>query len=106
MLTLTELTNNSEACLTWYRSTLTSRANSLQGCPAGKLVTRKATTKSSSTSKYARNCYIRDVLQGDTTQIDFRKDDNRVTVTDQNSESVNIETIEMSTNIEKSEPSS
>jgi hypothetical protein len=47
-----------------------------------------------------------DVLQGDTTQIDFRKDDNRVTVTDQNSESVNIETIEMSTNIEKSEPSS
>ena len=32
MLKLTELTNNSEACLTWYRSTLTSRANSLQGC--------------------------------------------------------------------------
>ena len=41
MLKLTELTNNSEACLTWYRSTLTSRANSLQGCPTGKLVTRK-----------------------------------------------------------------
>ena len=47
-----------------------------------------------------------DVLQGDTTQIDCKKDDNRVTVTDQNSESVNIETIEMSTNIGKSEPSS
>jgi hypothetical protein len=37
------------------------------------------------------------LLQGDKTQIDefFRKDDNRVTITDQSSESVNIEMIEM-----------
>jgi hypothetical protein len=41
------------------------------------------------------------LLQGDKTQIDefFRKDDNRVTITDQSSESVNIEMIEMRTNI-------
>ena len=47
-------------------------------------------------------------IQCDKTQIDddFRKDDNRVTVTDQSSESVNIEMIEMSTNIDNSEQSS
>ena len=41
------------------------------------------------------------LIQGDKTQIDefFRKDDNRVTITDQSSESVNIEMIEMRTNI-------
>jgi hypothetical protein len=41
------------------------------------------------------------LLQGDKTQIDefFRKDDNRVTINDQSSESVNIEMIEMRTNI-------
>jgi len=102
MLKLIELTSNSDDCLTWYRSTLVSRAKSLQGCPTGKLFTRKSTTKSSSTSKYARDCYILYMfLQGDKTQIDevFRKDDNRVTITDQSSESVNIEMIEMRTNI-------
>jgi hypothetical protein len=43
-------------------------------------------------------------LQRDKDQIDedFRKEDNRVIVTDQSSESVNIEMIEMSTNIDKS----
>jgi hypothetical protein len=47
-------------------------------------------------------------LQRDKDQIDedFRKEDNRVIVTDQSSESVNIEMIEMSTNIDKSGPSS
>lgn len=102
MSKLIELKNNSEDCLTWYRSTLASRAKSLQGCPTGKLFTRKSTTKSSSTSKYARDCYILYMLiQGDKTQIDefFRKDDNRETITDQSSESVNIEMIEMRTNI-------
>ena len=37
MLKLTELTNNSEACLTLYRSKLTSRANSLRECSTGNL---------------------------------------------------------------------
>jgi hypothetical protein len=43
-------------------------------------------------------------LQRDKDQIDedFRKEDNGVIVTDQSSESVNIEMIEMSTNIDKS----
>ena len=39
IIKLIELTNNSDDCLTWYRSTLTSRPKSLQGCPTGKLVT-------------------------------------------------------------------
>ena len=86
----------------WNSFPLASRAKSLQGCPTGKLFTRKSTTKSSSTYKYARDCYILYMLlQGDKTQIDefFRKDDNRVTINDQSSESVNIEMIEMRTNI-------
>jgi len=47
-------------------------------------------------------------IQCDKTQIDddFGKDYNRVTATDQSSESVNIEMIEMSTNIDNSEQSS
>ena len=66
MLKLTELTNNSEHCLTWYRSTLTRRVKSLQRCPTGQLSHPKSTRKSSSTSKYARNCYILCMfLQGD-----------------------------------------
>ena len=102
---LIELTNNSADYLTWYRSALPSRTKSLQGCPTGKLVTGKYTTKGSSSFKYARNYYIQYMfLQRDTDQIDedFRKEDNRVIVTDQSSESVNIEMIEMSTNIDKS----
>jgi hypothetical protein len=37
---------------------------------------------------------------------DFRKDDNRVTSFHQSNESINIEMIEISTNIDKSESSS
>jgi len=109
MLKFIELTKNSEDCLTWYCSTLPSRAKSLQGCPTGKRVTRKSITKSSSSSKYAGNCHILYMfLQGDKTQIDedFRNDGNWVTVTDQSSETVDIEMIEMGTNIDRSEPSS
>ncbi|CAC5372012.1 unnamed protein product [Mytilus coruscus] len=86
---LIEKTNNSDDCLTWYRSTLASRAKSIQGCPTGKLYNRKSTTKSTSTSKYARDCYIIYMfLQGDKTQIDevFRKDDNKLSVVEHNSE--------------------
>ena len=50
---LIELTNESEDTITWYRSVLASRARSLQGCPLGKLVTRKSTHKTSSLQKYA-----------------------------------------------------
>ncbi|CAG2193561.1 unnamed protein product [Mytilus edulis] len=99
---LIEKTNNSDDCLTWYRSTLAGRAKSIQGCPTGKLNNRKSTTKSTSTSKYARDCYIIYMfLQGDKTQIDevFRKDDNKLSVVEHNNEVVSNEIIEMRANI-------
>ncbi|CAG2243072.1 unnamed protein product [Mytilus edulis] len=99
---LIEKTNNSDDCLTWYRSTLAGRAKSIQGCPTGKLYNRKSTTKSTSTSKYARDCYIIYMfLQGDKTQIDevFRKDDNKLSVVEHNNEVVSNEIIEMRANI-------
>ena len=45
---LIELTNESDDTITWYRSILASRAKSIDGCPVGKLFTRKSTNKSSS----------------------------------------------------------
>ncbi|CAC5398849.1 unnamed protein product [Mytilus coruscus] len=98
---LIEKTNNTDDCLTWYRSTLASREKSIQGCPTGKLDNRKSTTKSTSTSKYAKDCYIIYMfLQGDKTQIDevFRKDDNKLSVVEHNSEVVSNEIIEMRAN--------
>ncbi|CAG2250537.1 unnamed protein product [Mytilus edulis] len=99
---LIEKTNNSDDCLTWYRSTLAGRAKSIQGCPTGKLFNRKSTTKSTSTSKYARDCYIIHMfLQGDKTQIDevFRKDENKLSVVDHTNDVVSNEIIEMRANI-------
>ncbi|CAG2225389.1 unnamed protein product [Mytilus edulis] len=99
---LIEKTNNSDDCLTRYRSTLAGRAKSIQGCPTGKLFNRKSTTKSTSTFKYARDCYIIYMfLQGDKTQIDevFRKDEHKLSVVDHNSEVVSNEIIEMRANI-------
>ncbi|CAC5381565.1 unnamed protein product [Mytilus coruscus] len=55
---LIELTNNSDDTITWYRSMLTSRAKAIQGCPLGKLITRKSKNKSSSSQKYAKDCYL------------------------------------------------
>ncbi|CAC5396963.1 unnamed protein product [Mytilus coruscus] len=51
---LIELTNDSDDTITWYRSMLTSRAKSIQGCPLGKLITRKNTDKCSSSQKYEK----------------------------------------------------
>ncbi|CAC5358301.1 unnamed protein product [Mytilus coruscus] len=99
---LIEKTNNSDDCLTWYRSTLASRAKIYTGVSHRKLYNRKSTTKSTSTSKYARDCYIIYMfLQGDKTQIDevFRKDDNKLSVVEHNSEVVSNEIIEMRANI-------
>ncbi|CAG2248803.1 unnamed protein product [Mytilus edulis] len=79
------MTNDIENTITWYRSILTSRAKSVQGCPTGKLYTRKSTSRSSSTLKYAKDCYILYMfINGDSSGIDevFRKDDSK-SVSDQ-----------------------
>ncbi|VDI21735.1 Hypothetical predicted protein [Mytilus galloprovincialis] len=77
---LLEMTNDIENTITWYRSILTSRAKSVQGCPTGKLYTRKGTSRSSSTLKYAKDCYILYMfINGDSSGIDevFRKDESK-----------------------------
>ena len=74
------MTIESDDTITWYRSILANRARSVEGCPLGKLFTRKSTTKSSSASKYARDCYIlQQFISGDNSSIDevFRKDDTK-----------------------------
>jgi hypothetical protein len=48
---LKELTHDNDDTITWYRNTLASRARSIEGCPFGKLFTRKSTNTSSSTLK-------------------------------------------------------
>ncbi|CAG2233981.1 unnamed protein product [Mytilus edulis] len=76
VLKLIELTHDSENTITWYRTILASRAKSIQGCPTGKLFTRKSTNRSSSTQKYAKDCYIIYMfINGDDSSIDdvFRK---------------------------------
>ncbi|VDI33727.1 Hypothetical predicted protein [Mytilus galloprovincialis] len=78
VLKLIELTHDSENTITWYRTILASRAKSIQGCPTGKLFTRKSTNRSSSTQKYAKDCYlIYMFINGDDSSIDdvFRKVD-------------------------------
>ncbi|CAC5422292.1 unnamed protein product [Mytilus coruscus] len=75
---LIELTNDSDDTITWHRSMLTSRAKSIQGCPLGKLITRKSTNKGSSSQKYAKDCYLlQQVISGDPSSIDevFLKDE-------------------------------
>lgn len=56
--------------ITWYRSTLNSRASVLTSYPKGNLVTRKSTNKSSSAEKYARDCFIiQSFISGDSSEI-------------------------------------
>ncbi|CAC5426419.1 unnamed protein product [Mytilus coruscus] len=77
---LIELTNDSDDTITWYRSMLTSRAKSIQGCPLGKLITRKSTNKGSSSQKYAKDCYLlHQFISGDPSSIEevFRKDESK-----------------------------
>ena len=75
---LIEMTNDSENIITWYRTFLAGRAKSIQGCPLGKLITRKSTNKSTSIQKYARDCYtLYMFINGDNTGIEelFRKEE-------------------------------
>ena len=66
---LLQVTNESDDSITWYRSAITSRARSIQGCPIGKLLNRKSTNTSSSSFKYARDCYILEMfIRGDKSQ--------------------------------------
>ena len=75
---LIEVSHNSDDTITWYRSVLCSRARSIQGCPLGKLFTRKSTNKSTSAEKYAHDCYmLQQFISGDSANIEdiFRKDE-------------------------------
>jgi len=93
---LKELTHDNDDTITWYRNTLASRARSIEGCPLGKLFTRKSTNKSSSTLKYARDCYMLYMfIRGDQSGIDeiFRKEELK-SVSDQNGAS-NCQLVEL-----------
>lgn len=75
---LAELTRNSENLITWYRTVLVNRYNSVNGCPLGRLYTCKNTGRGSATTMYAQDCYmVYMFLNGDNSSIDevFRKDD-------------------------------
>lgn len=74
---LINLTHSNDSAITWYRGVLLSRARSVKGCPLGELITRKSTVNSSSSEKYARDCYIiQDFISGNTVGIDdiFKSD--------------------------------
>lgn len=68
--TLLDLTDATDNLLTWYRTLLTSRARGLDKCPNGKLTNRKTTKASTSSYKYARDCYIiNQFILGDSSEI-------------------------------------
>ncbi|VDI27220.1 Hypothetical predicted protein [Mytilus galloprovincialis] len=98
---LIELTNDSDDTITWYRSMLTSRAKSIQGCPLGKLITRKSTNRGSSSQKYAKDCYLlQQFISGDPSSIDevFRKDEPK-SVSEHNAVPLNCHLIELKTTL-------
>ncbi|CAG2220218.1 unnamed protein product [Mytilus edulis] len=98
---LIELTNDSDDTITWYRSMLTSRAKSIQGCPLGKLITRKSTNRGSSSQKYAKDCYLlQQFISGDPSSIDevFRKDEPK-SVSEPNILPLNCHLIELRTTL-------
>jgi hypothetical protein len=65
----------------------------------GKLLNRKSTNKSSSSSKYARDCYVLEMfIQGDKSQIEevVRKEDQpKPSVFESSNDSSNINIIEL-----------
>ena len=65
----------------------------------GKLLNRNSTNKSSSSSKYARDCYVLEMfIQGDKSQIEevFRKEDQtKPSVFESSNDSSNINIIEL-----------
>lgn len=90
---LSQLSNNNENLITWYRTILFGRASTVQGCPKGKLCTRKTTLVSSSIKKYAKDCYIiNSFINGDDSEIDtvLSKPNRQI----QNPENVISETID------------
>ncbi|CAG2246966.1 unnamed protein product [Mytilus edulis] len=98
---LIKLTNDSGDTITWYRSMLTSRAKSIQGCPLGKLITRKSTNRGSSSQKYAKDCYLlQQFISGDPSSIDevFRKDEPK-SVSEHNAVPLNCHLIELKTTL-------
>ncbi|KAK3101925.1 hypothetical protein FSP39_007412 [Pinctada imbricata] len=65
------LVKDSEQLIMWYRNILCSRSQSIQGCPQGKMITRKTTKRSFSVEKYANDCYILTrFLQGERCNIE------------------------------------
>ncbi|VDI40766.1 Hypothetical predicted protein [Mytilus galloprovincialis] len=80
---------------------LTSRAKSIQGCPLGKLITRKSTNRGSSSQKYAKDCYLlQQFISGDPSSIDevFRKDEPK-SVSEHNAVPLNCHLIELKTTL-------
>jgi hypothetical protein len=64
---LFELTQNDENQVMAYRSHQAVIAKPLDGCPTGRLMTRKSTANSSSVSKYVYDCYtLYMFIRGDT----------------------------------------
>ena len=70
----------------------------------GMLLNRKSTNKSSSSSKYARDCYVLEMfIQGDKSQIEevFRKEDQtKPSVTESSTDSSNINIIELRVSVQ------
>ena len=56
---LIALCNDSEDTITWYLNVLADRARERQGCPRGKIVTRRSTARYTKGEKYAEDCHRR-----------------------------------------------
>lgn len=54
---LLEITSNNEQLIKEYRYALLVKAKPIQGCPTGKLMTRKTTKSCPSSTRYARDCF-------------------------------------------------
>ena len=73
----------------------------LQGCPLGKLITRKSTNRGSSSQKYAKDCYLlQQFISVDPSSIDevFRKDEPK-SVSEPNILPLNCHLIELRTTL-------
>lgn len=67
---LLELCYSDANTISWYRSILASRAQSVPSCPVGVLKARRKTAKSSYEQKLASDCYIISMcIDGDTSNV-------------------------------------
>ena len=68
--TLLKTCNHDDNLITWYRTILLNRSRGIDGCPTGTLKSRQTSQRSTSSEKYATDCYMLNMfLNGDNTSI-------------------------------------